>query len=223
MVPNSDNTVACFLFAILKQKDLKDIDWNRVAQDPVLKQPISNGHAARMRFARFRAAVTRQEPQTRACSDDKARVNKPKKAQKPRKSVAVKSESAPSLSSYPQYSPVSAASPYPCDAPDDFHARLLTPCSDDMSHVMSMRPATVERGFHPCGLAPETSVSVSPDYLGHTAPSPAFSALDASYDLSGYNVGPTGVQDELGSLGGTQSLADCGQTWDHRYHDVPLF
>ncbi|KAJ5793156.1 uncharacterized protein N7503_009134 [Penicillium pulvis] len=39
-----------FLYAMLKQLDLKNIDWNRVATE----QAISNGHAARMRFSRFR-------------------------------------------------------------------------------------------------------------------------------------------------------------------------
>ncbi|KAJ5643999.1 uncharacterized protein N7484_006506 [Penicillium longicatenatum] len=39
-----------FLYAMLKQLDLKIVDWNRVAAE----QAISNGHAARMRFSRFR-------------------------------------------------------------------------------------------------------------------------------------------------------------------------
>ncbi|KAJ6123409.1 hypothetical protein N7512_005874 [Penicillium capsulatum] len=39
-----------FLFAIIKQLDLKAIDWNKVASE----LEISNGHAARMRYSRFR-------------------------------------------------------------------------------------------------------------------------------------------------------------------------
>ncbi|EPS29599.1 hypothetical protein PDE_04549 [Penicillium oxalicum 114-2] len=42
-----------FLYAIIKQVSLKEIDWNRVAND--LK--ISNGHAARMRFSRFKSQM----------------------------------------------------------------------------------------------------------------------------------------------------------------------
>ncbi|KAJ6011453.1 hypothetical protein N7451_002865 [Penicillium sp. IBT 35674x] len=42
-----------FLYAMLKQLDLKNIDWNRVAAE----QAISNGHAARMRFSRFRNQI----------------------------------------------------------------------------------------------------------------------------------------------------------------------
>ncbi|KAJ6093356.1 hypothetical protein N7486_008645 [Penicillium sp. IBT 16267x] len=39
-----------FLYSMLKQLDLKIVDWNRVAAE----LGISNGHAARMRFSRFR-------------------------------------------------------------------------------------------------------------------------------------------------------------------------
>ncbi|KAJ5623928.1 hypothetical protein N7510_000237 [Penicillium lagena] len=39
-----------FLYAILKQLDLKSVDWNLVAS----QLEISNGHAARMRYSRFR-------------------------------------------------------------------------------------------------------------------------------------------------------------------------
>ncbi|KAJ5924430.1 hypothetical protein N7466_008617 [Penicillium verhagenii] len=45
-----DGPTPKFLYAMLKQLDLKSIDWNRVAADI----EISNGHAARMRFSRFR-------------------------------------------------------------------------------------------------------------------------------------------------------------------------
>jgi hypothetical protein len=44
-----------------------------VARNPILAQPITNGHAARMRFSRFRSAVLGLEPQRRN------RVNKKKK------------------------------------------------------------------------------------------------------------------------------------------------
>ncbi|OAA64400.1 hypothetical protein SPI_03047 [Niveomyces insectorum RCEF 264] len=53
----ANKAMARLLYAVLKQKSLKDIDWNKVARDPVLLEEISNGHAARMRYARFRAAV----------------------------------------------------------------------------------------------------------------------------------------------------------------------
>ncbi|CAK7229183.1 hypothetical protein SBRCBS47491_007161 [Sporothrix bragantina] len=54
---NPDKAIARLLYAMLKQKSLKDIDWNQVACDPVLLEEISNGHAARMRYSRFRNAT----------------------------------------------------------------------------------------------------------------------------------------------------------------------
>ena len=45
-----DGQTARFLYTILKQLDLKTIDWNLVADG----LDITNGHAARMRFSRFK-------------------------------------------------------------------------------------------------------------------------------------------------------------------------
>ncbi|KAH7304373.1 hypothetical protein BKA65DRAFT_579227, partial [Rhexocercosporidium sp. MPI-PUGE-AT-0058] len=42
------------LYIILNQKSLLDIDWNRVAHDPILSREIRNSHATRMRYARFK-------------------------------------------------------------------------------------------------------------------------------------------------------------------------
>ncbi|KKK18712.1 hypothetical protein ARAM_001217 [Aspergillus rambellii] len=46
----TDGPTAKFLYTIIKQLDLKCIDWNLVAS----QLEISNGHAARMRYSRFR-------------------------------------------------------------------------------------------------------------------------------------------------------------------------
>ncbi|KAE8152425.1 hypothetical protein BDV25DRAFT_137874 [Aspergillus avenaceus] len=46
----TDGPTAKFLYAIIKQLDLKSIDWSAVAA----QLEISNGHAARMRYSRFR-------------------------------------------------------------------------------------------------------------------------------------------------------------------------
>ncbi|RJE19931.1 hypothetical protein PHISCL_07734 [Aspergillus sclerotialis] len=45
-----DSPAAKFLYTIIKQLDLKSVDWSRIATD----LQISNGHAARMRFSRFK-------------------------------------------------------------------------------------------------------------------------------------------------------------------------
>ncbi|KAI9814033.1 MAG: hypothetical protein M1827_003497 [Pycnora praestabilis] len=46
----TDGATAKFLYIILKQLDLKSIDWQTVAT----QLSITNGHAARMRFSRFK-------------------------------------------------------------------------------------------------------------------------------------------------------------------------
>ncbi|KAF6842947.1 hypothetical protein CMUS01_02603 [Colletotrichum musicola] len=156
----TDNQMTRFLFAILKQKNLKDIDWNAVAHDPILAQPITNGHAARMRYSRFRSAMLGLEPQKRnRAPANKNRVTKSKKEPRPKKeedddaAYRVKPEpgTAEALTrpeirarspvkvkqehSQPpyrqQFTPASMASPPAPECQSTFQ-RLLTPCSDDM-------------------------------------------------------------------------------------------
>ncbi|KAI1269448.1 hypothetical protein F5Y18DRAFT_98652 [Xylariaceae sp. FL1019] len=96
MSSNNDNAMTRFLFAILQQKNLKDIDWNKVAHDPILAQEITNGHAARMRYSRFKSAMLGLEPTRRnRTAPAKSRVTKSKKDSKSKRSPdSVKSESA---------------------------------------------------------------------------------------------------------------------------------
>ncbi|KAG6029053.1 hypothetical protein E4U41_000504 [Claviceps citrina] len=215
MTPNSDNAMARFLFAILKQKSLKDIDWNQVAQDPVLLQPITNGHAARMRYSRFRATVTGHEPQKRSRPAEKDRVCKSsKRGGSSKKHVIIKSESG--------LSPVSLATPYH----DDLSSRFLTPCSDDM---VSVCPAAVENpqtrrtqdAFSPL-IDGNSDLFTSP---GGLTLSPAFSAFDDAYDDGcNYRSTSTGLQ----SRGRThvidpQPLIDRAYEWNDGLHDAQLF
>ncbi|KAJ5211506.1 uncharacterized protein N7498_003152 [Penicillium cinerascens] len=51
-----------FLYAIIKQLDMKTVDWNRVASD----LEISNGHAARMRYSRFKSQMEPSSAQKNA-------------------------------------------------------------------------------------------------------------------------------------------------------------
>src|SRR5271170_1972446 len=57
-----DGQTARFLYTILKQLDLKHIDWSLVAES----LDITNGHAARMRFSRFKQHMEGVPPQSRA-------------------------------------------------------------------------------------------------------------------------------------------------------------
>ncbi|KAL4821570.1 hypothetical protein BDW67DRAFT_180258 [Aspergillus spinulosporus] len=63
-----DSPTAKFLYTIIKQLDLKGIDWSLVAS----QLEISNGHAARMRYHRFRNQMEGYQPQQR-----KRPANKP--------------------------------------------------------------------------------------------------------------------------------------------------
>jgi hypothetical protein len=66
-----------------------------VACNPILTQEISNGHAARMRYSRFRSAILNLEPTRRnRTGAAKSRVTKPKKDGKAKKEDKVKSEPA---------------------------------------------------------------------------------------------------------------------------------
>ncbi|EEH02871.1 conserved hypothetical protein [Histoplasma capsulatum G186AR] len=73
----ADGQTAKFLYTILKQLDLKSIDWNLVAS----QLEISNGHAARMRFSRFRQhmegiTTNNRTPRPKNKNVDKAHLKK---------------------------------------------------------------------------------------------------------------------------------------------------
>ena len=68
-VLSPDGQTAKFLYTIIKQLDLKTIDWNEVASG----LEITNGHAARMRYSRFKAQIEGLPTQT------KSRAPRPKK------------------------------------------------------------------------------------------------------------------------------------------------
>lgn len=57
-----DGQTARFLYTIIKQLDLKAIDWNLVAGS----LEITNGHAARMRYSRFKQHMEGATTQSRA-------------------------------------------------------------------------------------------------------------------------------------------------------------
>src|SRR5271156_1323269 len=64
---SADSQTARFLYTILKQLDLKGIDWNEVASG----LDITNGHAARMRYSRFRQQMEGSAAQPRVSKSKK--------------------------------------------------------------------------------------------------------------------------------------------------------
>ncbi|KAI0025882.1 hypothetical protein F4780DRAFT_774732 [Xylariomycetidae sp. FL0641] len=155
MSSNNDNAMTRFLFAILKQKNLKDIDWNQVAHDPILAQEITNGHAARMRYSRFRTSMLGTEPTRRnRAGPPKSRVTKPKKDGKGKKDDAVKSEPAGDSSAPGE--PSSAPSPpnikqeTPSYGYDNRLTPGLTPAPMTSVPTMASTPVIQPRLLTPC-------------------------------------------------------------------------
>jgi hypothetical protein len=215
MSPNSENPMALLLYAILKQKNLKDIDWNQVAQDPHLPEPVSNGHAARMRFFRFRNSVEgmthRRGRPAEGNGVKDGRVSKPKKQpQRAKRDVMIKSEMSPSMSPYGQFSPASTnTSPYLGDTLDEFDDRFSTPFSDDMSaHSGGRKSLTIDpavaHNFPPlpidCGSANNNHNFI------HTAGSD----FEAAFDMTAGDFLHTA---NMLDMPDGQHLGDCGSEW----------
>lgn len=159
-----------------------------------------------MRYSRFRATVTNTEARsTKSKSGDKGRISKPK----PSKNGPIKGESSTGYikqefsphGPMSRCSPASTTSPYLSDNRDDFNARFLTPCSDDMANGLSLNPAAVE--------APPPGFSPSLDFMNATTNvhSPTFSAFaDAAFDMANF------VADSQA----TNPLEDCHSEWNDR-------
>ncbi|PYH49937.1 uncharacterized protein BP01DRAFT_378547 [Aspergillus saccharolyticus JOP 1030-1] len=70
----TDTPTALFLYSILGQLELRQVDWEGVARDC----GISNGHAARMRYARFKSQMENKYPDSSPALSkrDKQKSNK---------------------------------------------------------------------------------------------------------------------------------------------------
>ncbi|KAM7209541.1 hypothetical protein V8F20_000279 [Naviculisporaceae sp. PSN 640] len=208
-MPASDNEIARFLFAILKQKDLKDIDWNKVASDPVLPKPISNGHAARMRYFRFRNSIEGPESTQRRSRASPA--TRPNRVNKKKAAKSIKAEDEPQIPSYdgagdsgPRASSVpsfgedamfiapSRSTPAPSSSTQyqsRVHMRLLTPCSDSDTLATA-------HGYSPSPVGNEIQAAAAGTTFDFTAAAtPAnhenidqwqFNTFSTDYDLNSY-------------------------------------
>ncbi|KAL4988232.1 hypothetical protein BDW68DRAFT_177120 [Aspergillus falconensis] len=102
-----DSPTAKFLYTIIKQLDLKGIDWSLVAS----QLEISNGHAARMRYHRFRNQMEGYQPQQRKRPANKSSS---KMSTNPCK-VGLQKDSSPSPSPIPMIKTEPSAE-NPCDS-----------------------------------------------------------------------------------------------------------
>ncbi|KAF6232264.1 hypothetical protein HO173_009647 [Letharia columbiana] len=76
----TDGAISKFLYVIMKQLDLKSIDWQQVAD----QLDITNGHAARMRYSRFKQQMEGVAPAPRKAraAVPRQRTSKPDKSDK---------------------------------------------------------------------------------------------------------------------------------------------
>ncbi|RDA83394.1 hypothetical protein CP532_4833, partial [Ophiocordyceps camponoti-leonardi (nom. inval.)] len=115
MAPNNGkNDIARLLYAMIRQMGVKTIDWDQVACDPVLLQPICSGHAARMRYFRFEKTVQRQDGRRISKSNGRSPTIGSEKGLERETSPVVKTEPAEEQQAFEQCPPtpaVSTASP----------------------------------------------------------------------------------------------------------------
>ncbi len=183
-----------------------------MAHDPILAQEITNGHAARMRYSRFRASMLGLEPQrrNRTGATAKAKVTKAKKEAKPKKEGAVKPDptpASPRLSAIPEAAPASpgvkrelaqgvvesqlplapSMTPMP-DHHSHLHTRLLTPCSDtDLLGTPQgyAAPSPVSDMLHPEPVFDFAAAACAHEHVAWAHGSP-YQAFGMPYEMDGY-------------------------------------
>ncbi|KAE8140746.1 hypothetical protein BDV38DRAFT_279720 [Aspergillus pseudotamarii] len=175
----TDGPTVKFLYTIIKQLDLKSIDWGLVAN----QLEISNGHAARMRYSRFRqqmegitstprAARTKKSPNRSKLSPCKADLLK----------EADSSDMKPVLKQEPRASS-SEPTPYIKTDPHGQGFPALTDIPGVTYHIISGSPAqTITPPYSQMTVSPTelTTYSATPSFLSPTLgfehqPSPAYS------------------------------------------------
>ncbi|RAL02427.1 uncharacterized protein BO80DRAFT_443737 [Aspergillus ibericus CBS 121593] len=122
-----DGPTVKFLYTIIKQLDLKSIDWSLVATE----LGISNGHAARMRYSRFKQQMEGIAPTPRSARakkpTKKAAKTSPTKAELAREPVSPQSASPqprPTLKQEPDYLPYGLGSQIKAEAHTQTMPRL---------------------------------------------------------------------------------------------------
>ncbi|RCI16214.1 hypothetical protein L249_2372, partial [Ophiocordyceps polyrhachis-furcata BCC 54312] len=178
MAPNDKNEMARLLYAIIKQLNLTKvsfqllINWDQVARDPVLLQPISNGHAARMRYFRFKETMAkktaRRPPKSKGLEQETSAVVKTEPSQQCPPTPAV-SPNLDNTFTQPRADTYAPFVTYQYDALERFPCLPQPPYDDDISQTVSMDVVSLQSpGAVPANLFPspdmfEPAVTVSDD------------------------------------------------------------
>ncbi|KAB8233472.1 hypothetical protein ETB97_000691 [Aspergillus alliaceus] len=163
----TDGPTVKFLYTIIKQLDLKSIDWSLVAN----QLEISNGHAARMRYSRFkqqmegttstpRSSRPKKSPNKSKKSHCKAELFKETDPSDPQ--PGMKQERRASLDEIASY--IKA----------DPHAQRFHTLADIPGVAYHMLPDSPDQSF----TSPYSQMAVSPSDLTMYTPTPSF--LDPS-------------------------------------------
>ncbi|KAL2821773.1 hypothetical protein BDW59DRAFT_164111 [Aspergillus cavernicola] len=172
----TDSPAAKFLYTIIKQLDLKGIDWTLVAS----QLEISNGHAARMRYHRFRNQMegitskprkkdaTSKPPKT---ATDLCREDAPKETS-PQPSQIVKHEPHPggSSSSSESNNPYIKADPY---------AQPIRSLADIPPHMASQFAPGREHHYQP-SAGPYAHMAMSPE-MAMYSPRPIYPPVSLGF------------------------------------------
>lgn len=165
-----------FLYTILKQLDLKSIEWNQIAE----ATGITNGHAARMRYSRFKKQMEGHVPQRRQPRKVARPDVKPKKPkdEDDKSLMSIKLERDAALgrgeATYPSMSstrtpPSTPHTPFVKDEPFD---EVATP----QYLLPNYHPYQVEQAYMPEPV--DALFTTEPDMTTFSEPIPSFDMHD---------------------------------------------
>ncbi|KAE8341208.1 hypothetical protein BDV24DRAFT_163635 [Aspergillus arachidicola] len=163
----TDGPTVKFLYTIIKQLDLKSIDWGLVAN----QLEISNGHAARMRYSRFRQQMEgiTSTPRT---SRTKKSPNRSKLS--PCKADLLKEANSPDMKPVLKQEPLASSSEPTSYIKTDPHAQGFPALADIPGvtyHIISDSPArTITPPYAQMMVSPTelTTYSAIPSFLSPT-------------------------------------------------------
>ncbi|TEY58856.1 hypothetical protein BOTCAL_0198g00240 [Botryotinia calthae] len=150
------------------------IDWNKVAHDPILSQEITNGHAARMRYSRFKKQMDNATPSPvharKIATPRRSRIEKKKSAKREPKLKIPKN----SLDSADLSFPLKYESQNP-------HTRLSTDTSNiETNHSNSFPILEVAKREPTTPITSQSKMKTEADFylsLSNPAESPCLPAL----------------------------------------------
>ncbi|PWY86899.1 hypothetical protein BO70DRAFT_333515 [Aspergillus heteromorphus CBS 117.55] len=155
----TDGPTAKFLYTIIKQLDLKSIDWSLVAS----QLEISNGHAARMRYSRFRQQMEGLTSKPRAPRPKKPANKAPKAGPGKAELMNEPMSSPPAVMKQESHFPVYESS-HPYMKSDPYGPRVQNLADIPLASPQTMATSAVQPQmvpYRPMAISPETTMFAS--------------------------------------------------------------